>query len=51
MQLMAARGNADSSAGNKVFTRLKEELRADIAKEYERTLFIMQFLQLDELEI
>ncbi|TNV84480.1 hypothetical protein FGO68_gene2070 [Halteria grandinella] len=40
-----------SSTNNKLIMRLRDELKAEITHEYERTLFIMQFLQLDELEI
>lgn len=40
-----------SSSNNKFIMRLRDEMKAEIAKEYERTIFIMSFLQCEEKDI
>ena len=42
---------SSSSTANKSVTRLREEMKIAIAKEYEKTIFILQFLTCDENEV
>ncbi len=40
-----------SSSSNKLILRLRDEMKFDIAREYEKTIYIMQFLVCEEEEI
>ena len=42
---------SSSSTANKSVARLREEIKIAIAKEYEKTIFILQFLTCDENEV
>ena len=42
---------SSSSTANKIVSRLRDEMKASIAKEYEKTIFILQFLTCDESEV
>jgi hypothetical protein len=40
-----------SSASNKLILRLRDEMKNEIAREYEKTIYIMQFLVCQEEDI
>ena len=42
---------SSSSTANKIVSRLRDEMKVQIAKEYEKTIFILQFLTCDEVEV
>jgi hypothetical protein len=42
---------SSSSTANKIVSRLRDEMKVQIAKEYEKTIFILQFLTCDEGEV
>jgi len=42
---------SSSTTANKTLTRLRDEMKVQIAKEYEKTIFILQFLTCDEGEV
>jgi|LauGreDrversion4_2_1035121.scaffolds.fasta_scaffold35787_3 hypothetical protein len=40
-----------STASNKLILRLRDEMKNEIAREYEKTIYIMQFLVCQEEDI
>ena len=42
---------SSSTTANKTLTKLRDEMKVQIAKEYEKTIFILQFLTCDEGEV